>query len=100
MVAAIPIAATTRGRELRVKPINLQLTSIARPATGSRRMVPTGDQCRCTCGSMLARMVRDGLELKCRKCKSLILVTHEELIEMYKQLNATPPGMPGSARRA
>ena len=47
---------------------------------------------------MLARMVRDGLELKCRKCKSLILVTHEELIEMYKQLNATPPGMPGSAR--
>ncbi len=48
---------------------------------------------------MLARMVRDGLELKCRKCKSLIIITHEELIEMYKRLNATPPGQPGSDRR-
>jgi phage FluMu protein Com len=29
---------------------------------------------RCTCGSLLARLVRDGLELKCRKCKRQIVV--------------------------
>jgi phage FluMu protein Com len=62
-------------------------------------MVPTGDQCRCHCGSMLARMVRDGLELKCRKCKSLVLITHEELIEMYRELNPPAPGTPGAASR-
>lgn len=57
-------------------------------------MIPKDDQCRCTCGSMLARMVRDGLELKCRKCKSLILISHEELIAMYRQLNFQPPVAP------
>jgi hypothetical protein len=60
-------------------------------------MKPAGDQCRCACGSMLARVVREGLELKCRKCKSLILITHEELIEMYKQLDFGPsPSAPTS----
>jgi phage FluMu protein Com len=82
-----------------VKSIDLKTIRISPPNTAARRMVPSGDQCRCTCGSMLARMVRDGLELKCRKCKNLILITHEELIEMYKELNATPPGLPGSAKR-
>jgi phage FluMu protein Com len=41
---------------------------------------------------MLARMVEDGLELKCRKCKSLVVITHEELIEMYRELNRPPSG--------
>lgn len=59
----------------------------AAPRERAKRMVPKGDQCRCHCGSLLARMVSDGLELKCRRCKSLVLITHEELIEMYKQLD-------------
>jgi hypothetical protein len=25
--------------------------------------------CRCACGSLLARLVEDGVELKCRRCK-------------------------------
>jgi phage FluMu protein Com len=29
---------------------------------------------RCACGSLLARLVPDGLELKCRKCKRQIVV--------------------------
>lgn len=53
-------------------------------------MTPAGDQCRCGCGSLLARVVREGLELKCRKCKSLVLITHEELTEMYRQLDLPP----------
>jgi phage FluMu protein Com len=66
----------------------------ARAARPARRMVANGDQCRCHCGSMLARMVRDGLELKCRKCKSLVLITHEELIEMYRELNPAAGALP------
>lgn len=70
-----------------------------RPTTPGKatnvKMVPAGDQCRCGCGSMLARVVADGLELKCRKCKSLILIRHDELVEMYKRLGLQPtPRLP------
>jgi len=30
--------------------------------------------CRCACGSLLARVVGDRLELKCRRCKRTLLV--------------------------
>ncbi len=66
------------------------------PRSDSRRtpavakMVPAGDQCRCHCGSMLARVVAQGLELKCRKCKSLVLITHDELVAMYQSLGLRP----------
>ena len=61
---------------------------------GVRRMVPTGDQCRCGCGNLLARMIRDGLELKCRKCKSLVVITHDELVAMYRRLDFQPVPLP------
>jgi hypothetical protein len=35
--------------------------------------VPAAD-CRCLCGSLLARMVRDGVELRCRRCKRTVVV--------------------------
>ncbi len=54
------------------------------------RMVVSDDQCRCGCGALLARVVREGLELKCRKCKSLILIEHHELVDMYKALQFDP----------
>ena len=30
--------------------------------------------CRCLCGSLLARVLADGVELKCRRCKRTLLV--------------------------
>jgi phage FluMu protein Com len=33
----------------------------------------TGD-CRCLCGSLLARLVEGAVELKCRRCKRTLLV--------------------------
>ena len=33
----------------------------------------SGD-CRCLCGSLLARMVEGAVELKCRRCKRTLLV--------------------------
>ena len=30
---------------------------------------------RCSCGSLLARMVADGVELKCRRCKRQVIVS-------------------------
>ena len=31
-------------------------------------------ECRCLCGSLIARRVPDGVELKCRRCKRTIVV--------------------------
>jgi phage FluMu protein Com len=59
-------------------------------STERRTMTPAGDQCRCGCGSLLARVVREGLELKCRRCKCLVLITHDELTEMYRRLDLPP----------
>jgi phage FluMu protein Com len=33
---------------------------------------------RCLCGSMLARLVPGGVELKCRRCKRQVVVPLEE----------------------
>jgi hypothetical protein len=33
-----------------------------------------GDECRCFCGSLLARRTPEGVELKCRRCKRILLV--------------------------
>jgi len=35
---------------------------------------PHGDDCRCLCGNLLARLVGDRVELKCRRCKRTHLI--------------------------
>ena len=40
---------------------------------GSPRPEPAA-ACRCVCGSLVARVVADGIELKCRRCKRKLLV--------------------------
>jgi hypothetical protein len=36
---------------------------------------PSGQRdCRCLCGNLLARVVGDRVELKCRRCKRTVLV--------------------------
>lgn len=77
-----------------MKELQLRIATAAQ-RSGAQPMVAHGDQCRCACGSMLARVVREGLELKCRKCKSLVIITHQELVDMYRALEfdglGTPP---------
>jgi phage FluMu protein Com len=60
-----------------------------KPLPGSPEMEPknptcrevdselTGGDCRCLCGSLLARVVEGGVELKCRRCKRTLLVPIE-----------------------
>jgi phage FluMu protein Com len=35
------------------------------------------DALRCHCGSLLARLVQDGVEIKCRRCKRRVVMTIE-----------------------
>lgn len=53
----------------------------------------TGD-CRCLCGSLLARVVTGGVELKCRRCKRTLLVPFEagtRPVEMARELGEIHP---------
>lgn len=34
-------------------------------------------ECRCACGSLVARLVDGGVELKCRRCKRTLVVPLE-----------------------
>lgn len=40
-----------------------------------------GRGCRCICGNLLARVTRRGVELKCRRCKRLIVLSWRELAD-------------------
>jgi phage FluMu protein Com len=48
-------------------------------AQSSRR---SDDELRCACGSLMARVTERGIELKCRRCKRVVLVaTNQSLGE-------------------
>jgi phage FluMu protein Com len=42
---------------------------------------------RCLCGSLLARLVPGGVELKCRRCKRQVIVPLEENASAKTDLN-------------
>jgi hypothetical protein len=35
---------------------------------------PDGEEARCVCGGLVARLVAEGVELKCRRCRRIIVV--------------------------
>lgn len=39
-----------------------------------QRGTGNGRESRCACGSLLARLTAEGVELKCRRCKRLVVV--------------------------
>jgi hypothetical protein len=45
-----------------------------RPAPGATRARGDDRDCRCACGSLVARIVSAGVELRCRRCKRTLLV--------------------------
>ena len=44
-------------------------------ANGSR---PSDVELRCHCGSLMARVTARGIELKCRRCKRVVVVPADE----------------------
>jgi phage FluMu protein Com len=35
----------------------------------------TGNELRCGCGSLIGRVVKEGVEIKCRKCKKISILS-------------------------
>lgn len=52
------------------------------------------DACRCLCGSMLARLVDGGVELKCRRCKRTTWLPLAEMAHEGPPTNASPTPRP------
>jgi phage FluMu protein Com len=44
------------------------------PFDEARNERPHGDDCRCLCGNLLARVMGDRVELKCRRCKRTLFI--------------------------
>jgi len=42
------------------------------------------EQCRCECGNLLAKMALEGIEVKCRRCKRIVLIRFAD-IEGYER---------------
>jgi len=53
------------------------------------RATEPGD-CRCVCGSLVARVVPGGVELKCRRCKRTLVVALEETPTPLRSAPARP----------
>lgn len=52
--------------------------------------------CRCLCGSLLARVVEGGVELKCRRCKRTVFVpVPESGSGGFRPVQAARPGEAG-----
>ena len=52
---------------------------------------PAHQDCRCTCGSLLARLVPDGVELKCRRCKRTVLLGWSQIPRQSQRPEASSP---------
>lgn len=46
-----------------------------------------GRELRCECGSLVAKLMGDGLELKCRRCKRLALIPLARLGEQPVEIH-------------
>lgn len=56
--------------------------------------------CRCLCGSLVARMADDGIELKCRRCKRVLLVPWRDVASAPPAAAARGPLRPRAPERA
>lgn len=48
-----------------------------------------GEDCRCLCGSLLARVTPAGIELKCRRCKRVLVIP---VLEVGYEFHREAPG--------
>ncbi len=59
---------------MKLVPLAVREPTEARPLLRDGRGAPCRDL-RCGCGSLLARRVASGVELKCRRCKRTLLLS-------------------------
>lgn len=48
------------------------------------------EEARCACGRLLARLTNAGIELKCSRCRRVVVIEWTAVID--ERQRATPPG--------
>ena len=73
------------------------MAGLGHPAPDPLRAPAGACECRCSCGSLLARLVEGGVELKCRRCKRTVVVPLAEASPAgrVRRLSALPLGEAG-----
>jgi hypothetical protein len=56
-----------------------------------QRMSHASGDCRCVCGSLVARLVSGGVELKCRRCKRTLVVPLSGAAAASPESHPSPP---------
>ena len=56
--------------------------------------------CRCLCGSLVARIAGDGIELKCRRCKRVLVVPWRDVAPAPSPTAARGPLRPRAPEHA
>ena len=61
--------------------------------TNHQSRLKNGKECRCCCGSLLACLKSEGIEIKCRRCKHFCLLKFSEpmlmqALKIYHQKNS------------
>jgi hypothetical protein len=60
------------------RPVRIELAAGAHRGggcpLGPARRRARADELRCDCGSLLARLTAEGVELKCRRCKRRVVI--------------------------
>ena len=66
--------------------------SQSEPAKPSRTDASPGERvdCRCDCGNLLARRGPTGVELKCRRCKRLVVIAAATLTGEWTAATSSP----------
>jgi phage FluMu protein Com len=66
---------------------------------GERKRKGTGEkeeashqrgELRCACGNLLARLTEEGVELKCRRCKRIVLIPMTGMLGREKRRSRPP----------
>ena len=48
---------------------------------------PSCHEARCTCGQLVAKMTDHGVEVKCKRCKRMVLLPYSSLDSKEKEIN-------------
>ena len=79
-------------RYLLLAPLKLIITLNFNGAERSNLSMPstsTSHEFRCLCGNLLARLRSDGVELKCRRCKRIVVIPWEASLSPGAIMDAT-----------
>jgi phage FluMu protein Com len=56
----------------------------------------TGDDLRCVCGKLMARLTTQGIELKCGRCRRVVMIDWSQVRDDRAERSCPRPELPAS----